>query len=140
MTTVPVHRFRAIWPVIDDTLPTPALLAEALDDLPAVGLRHGVRVLPKSAVARIAEGRTVPGSGGAQTVVVIDVAAVRIADIPEDDDAADERTEPTPTGACGTNAGYQRHQKRHERPCDDCRAAHRAYYHARQQRQREVAA
>lgn len=27
----------------------------------------------------------------------------------------------------GTNAGYERHRKAGEKPCDDCRRAHNAY-------------
>lgn len=39
--------------------------------------------------------------------------------------AAAERLPPSDTGACGTQAGYQRHHTRQQRPCDACRAASR---------------
>lgn len=39
------------------------------------------------------------------------------------------------TDACGTDAGYQRHRRRGERPCKSCRAAH-----AERERQRRVGA
>lgn len=36
----------------------------------------------------------------------------------------DPRADPSDTGKCGTNAGWARHRKRTERPCDPCRLAH----------------
>lgn len=42
------------------------------------------------------------------------------------------------TAECGTKAGYQRHRRRKEEPCADCRTANAAYL--REWRQRPDAA
>lgn len=41
-----------------------------------------------------------------------------------------ERTEPTDTGWCGTNRGFNRHRDRNEYPCEPCRAAKTEYQRA----------
>jgi hypothetical protein len=41
---------------------------------------------------------------------------------------------------CGTPAGYQRHRRRNEQPCDDCRVANAAYMRDFRQRKPEFAA
>ena len=78
-----LHHFRAIWPVTDPTVPYADLIAAAREDLPAVALRHGVRV-HRATAPRVIEGRMVPGSGGAQHVVVIDASVVRLRDVSDD--------------------------------------------------------
>ncbi len=139
MTVITPQRFRAIWPVVDeDGLGVRALLDQAIDDLPKVARRYGLRPIMRTVTTGIVEGRHVPGSGGARLVVVADVAVVRIADIPDTD--ADERRDATDTGACGTDAGYQRHQRANERPCDPCAAAHKSYRDAWKRRRQEASA
>jgi hypothetical protein len=133
---VTTHRFRAIWPVVDEGISHGVLIGEALEDLPAVALRHGVRLIKNTAAVRVCEGRLVPGSGGARLVVVADVACVRLVDIPEDD--VDERKDANDTGMCGTNAGYLRHNRAHQRACGPCLAAHNDYKAAWKLRQREA--
>lgn len=32
-----------------------------------------------------------------------------------------------PEAFCGTNSGYQRHQRLDEQPCDECKRAHARY-------------
>lgn len=81
--TPPLYRFRAVWPVTDMTVPRLDLLAEALADLRNVATRHGAHVLTTHPVPVLLPGRAVPGSGGAERVVVIDVEAVRLRDLPE---------------------------------------------------------
>lgn len=72
--------FRAIWPVVDESVPLKELLDEAAADLPAVARRHGL-VVRSALHPRVARGRDVPGSGGADLVVLIDVEVVRIRDL-----------------------------------------------------------
>lgn len=79
MKTAPRHRFRAMWPVEDQTMPPRRLLAEAEADLADVAFRHGVRVVA-AAPGTIVEGRTVPGSGGAALVVLIECIVERLRD------------------------------------------------------------
>ena len=68
----PAVRFRALWPVTDETLPAVDLLAESTRDLPAVARRHGARSIVWHDAPVLREGRSVPGSGGAAVVVTID--------------------------------------------------------------------
>jgi hypothetical protein len=70
--------FRAVWPIIDGsgTAETDAeLVAQAVGDLPTVAHRHQARIVGPPR-ACIADGRRVPGSGGALQVVVIEAPAV----------------------------------------------------------------
>ncbi|UYM26621.1 hypothetical protein SEA_BAUER_72 [Arthrobacter phage Bauer] len=72
------HTFRAVWPVIDGTgtATTDAeLIALAIGDLPAVAHRHNATIVGPPR-ACIADGRRVPGSGGARHVVVIEAPAM----------------------------------------------------------------
>jgi hypothetical protein len=78
---IPVAPWRAIWPVIED-LPASDLIAEALEDLPIVAVRHG-RTLAGRPRWSIRPGHDVPGSGGALLVVICDVMTIRARDIAE---------------------------------------------------------
>lgn len=73
--------FRAIWTVVDPGVGLKQLMDEAVGDLPAVARRHGL-VVTGTPRPRVARGQDVPGSAGAETVVLIDVEAVRIRDLP----------------------------------------------------------
>jgi hypothetical protein len=81
MSALPVAPWRAIWPVIED-LPASDLIAEALEDLPIVAVRHG-RTLAGRPRWSIRPGHDVPGSGGALLVVICDVMTVRARDMQE---------------------------------------------------------
>lgn len=73
----PTHVFRAVWPIVDGngTAETDAeLIAQAIGDLPNVAHRHNARIVGAPR-ACIADGRRVPGSGGAHQVVVIEAPA-----------------------------------------------------------------
>lgn len=72
------HTFRAVWPVIEGTgtAETDAeLVAQAIGDFPTVAHRHQARIVGPPR-ACIADGRRVPGSGGALQVVIIEAPAV----------------------------------------------------------------
>jgi hypothetical protein len=72
------HTFRAVWPIIDGsgTAQTDQeLILQAIGDLPTVAHRHKARIVGPPR-ACIADGRRVPGSGGALQVVVIEAHAV----------------------------------------------------------------
>jgi hypothetical protein len=72
------HTFRAVWPIIDgaSTAQTDQeLILQAIGDLPAVAHRHQARIVGPPR-ACIADGRRVPGSGGAHQVVIIEAPAV----------------------------------------------------------------
>ncbi|MCR6647777.1 MAG: hypothetical protein NVV70_06415 [Cellulomonas sp.] len=66
----------------DPSVPYAVLIEGARADLPDVALRHGVKVI-RAAHAAVIDGRRVPGSGGAQYVVVIEASVVRLRDLPE---------------------------------------------------------
>ncbi|QIG57729.1 hypothetical protein PP358_gp58 [Arthrobacter phage Shoya] len=77
----PTHTFRAVWPIIPGhgIAETDAeLIAQAIGDLPNVAHRHQARIVGPPR-ACIADGRRVPGSGGAHQVVVIEAPAVAAA-------------------------------------------------------------
>lgn len=69
--------FRALWPVVDETVPVPELLAEAHADLPRMARFHGTADILDAGPATLRPGRAVPGSGGARLVVTID-ATIRL--------------------------------------------------------------
>lgn len=72
------HTFRAVWPIIAGTGTAQSdqeLILQAIGDLPAVAHRHQARIVGPPR-ACIADGRRVPGSGGAHQVVVIEAPAV----------------------------------------------------------------
>ena len=72
------HTFRAVWPIVEGggIAETDAeLVAHAIGDLPAVAHRQQARIVGPPR-ACIADGRRVPGSGGALQVVVIEAPAV----------------------------------------------------------------
>lgn len=75
----PVTRmFRAVWPIVEGggTAETDAeLVAQAIGDLPTVAHRHQARIVGPPR-ACIADGRRVPGSGGALQVVIVEAPAV----------------------------------------------------------------
>ncbi len=73
---------RVIWPVIDDTVPARALVSEARADLPAVARRHNAVITGDTTrcVVRFADGRGVPGSGGARRVLIAEIQAETIRD------------------------------------------------------------
>ncbi len=73
---------RAIWPITDPTIPTAELAAEARADLPTVARRHGLVITGDitHCPIRIADGRGVPGSGGARRVLVAEIEAETIRD------------------------------------------------------------
>ncbi|MCZ9884124.1 hypothetical protein [Arthrobacter sp. B2a2-09] len=75
---VPTHTFRGVWPVVEGTgtATTDAeLILQAIGDLPSVAHRHNATIVGPPR-ACIADGRRVPGSGGALHVVVIEAPAV----------------------------------------------------------------
>lgn len=51
--------------------------------------------------------------------------------IPLENDVSTPSSPARATAACGTRSGLRRHQRNAEPPCEDCRAAHRAYENAR---------
>lgn len=71
---------RAIWPITDETVPARELIAEARADLPTVARRHGLVITGDLATCpvRIAQGRGVPGSGGAHRVLIAEIDAETI--------------------------------------------------------------
>ena len=75
------HTFRAVWPVIEGagTAQTnQELILQAIGDLPNVAHRHQAKIVGPPR-ACIADGRRVPGSGGAREVVIIEAPAVTAA-------------------------------------------------------------
>ncbi|NYD87794.1 hypothetical protein [Cellulomonas oligotrophica] len=84
---VPVHRFRAVWPVDDPQAAPSELLTQAAADLDAVAGRHALAVT-HAGPPRLMPGRAVPGSGGAALVVVIDALVQRLRDVATADEAA----------------------------------------------------
>lgn len=68
------HVFRAIWPVLDWTMPPLDLLTEAAADLETLARRAHADLSGRPRWS-IQPGAQVPGSGGAMFVVVVDVAA-----------------------------------------------------------------
>lgn len=99
MSTPPVHHWVAVWPVVDPAVAVGDLFAEALDDLTAVSVRHGMRVLTHG-TPRILPGWRVPGSGGAGQVVAIGCTVHRLRDLPitdwgEPDPAANDALDET---------------------------------------------
>lgn len=78
--TLPGYRFRAMWPVADTTSPAVDLMDEAVRDLPDVARRHGLQVVDHRPPV-IVPGTSLPGSGGAAHVVIIDARVVRIRDM-----------------------------------------------------------
>jgi len=74
----PTHAFRAVWPIVEGTgtaTTNAELIAQAIGDLPNVAHRHGATIIGAPR-ACIADGRRVPGSGGARHVIVIEAPAV----------------------------------------------------------------
>lgn len=72
-----VHHYRALWPVLDEARPLTDLIEEAKRDLP--GLLRMARLRGVGAVRWSQRpGRDVPGCGGARTVLLADVAVVRV--------------------------------------------------------------
>lgn len=74
--------FQAVWPIITgggkEGATDADLILQALQDLPAVALRHRVKLTGMPKVA-ITDGRKYPGSAGARKVVLIETPAVAIA-------------------------------------------------------------
>lgn len=71
------HTFRAVWPIVEGTgtATTDAeLISRAIGDLPNVAHRHQATIIGPPR-ACIADGRRVPGSGGAQYVVIVEAPA-----------------------------------------------------------------
>lgn len=85
------HVFRAIWPVVDATIPFGQLLLEAHADLPKVAARHRAE-LTGPATWALRPGGQVPGSGGHPVVLVATAPATPIAR-PVDDDQDDTELE-----------------------------------------------
>ena len=71
-----MNRFLAVWPIVDDTIPLPDLIAEATADLPAVAMRANAQLVSRPSWS-VRPGSAVPGSGGAATVLVCEARAVR---------------------------------------------------------------
>ncbi|MEV8149924.1 hypothetical protein AB0O52_17485 [Arthrobacter sp. NPDC080073] len=72
------HTFRAVWPIVEGTgtaTTDPELILQAIGDLPSVAHRHNATIVGPPR-ACIADGRRVPGSGGALQVIVIEAPAV----------------------------------------------------------------
>lgn len=61
--------WRAIWPVLNPGLPLEDLIRKAKGDLPAVATRHRVLLVGRQRWS-IRPGQDVPGSAGAEWVVV----------------------------------------------------------------------
>ncbi|MFH5879780.1 hypothetical protein [Arthrobacter sp. NA-172] len=73
------HTFRAVWPIVNGTGTAGSdaeLIMQAIGDLPNVAHRHNATIVGPSRSC-IADGRRVPGSGGALQVVVIEAPAVQ---------------------------------------------------------------
>lgn len=73
------HMFRAVWPIVleggSDAQTDAELIGQAISDLPNVAHRHNATIVGQPR-ACIADGRRVPGSGGAAQVVVIEAPAI----------------------------------------------------------------
>lgn len=67
--------WRAFWPVLNDGLPLADLMAKAQRDLPAVARRHRVELVGRQRWS-IRPGQDVPGSAGAEWVVVCESCAL----------------------------------------------------------------
>lgn len=73
--------FQAVWPIHNMGGKVEAtdadLILQALQDLPAVALRHRVKLtgMPKAAIT---DGRRFPGSNGARKVVLIETPAEQL--------------------------------------------------------------
>jgi len=66
--------FRAIWPVLDPTVPLLELFSDAADELPEIARRAHVQLAGRPRWS-LQPGWQVAGSGGALFVVVVDIAA-----------------------------------------------------------------
>lgn len=76
------YLFRAIWPILDETVPWADLVRQASDDLPEVLARAHARILRPGRFS-LARSETVPGSGRvAGSVLVYEAPAVRAAQRP----------------------------------------------------------
>lgn len=74
-----VDTFRAVWPVLDESGSPVEWCEDAIDDLPNVLQRsHVRRVDDAQPKVWIANGRTVPGSGGARLVAVAECPGERV--------------------------------------------------------------
>ena len=67
--------FQAVWPINDQTIPFADLVFEAEQDLPAVATRHGATITGP-AVFKVVDGRTQPGSQGAEQCVIATAPAI----------------------------------------------------------------
>lgn len=77
--TTKTQTFRAIWPIVNNDsagATNEELLQLALDDLPAVALRHHVKVTG-NARGYITDASKIPGSGGTGKVLVLEAPAIR---------------------------------------------------------------
>lgn len=61
--------FQAVWPVLDQSMSSEDLMAEAVEDLPKVARRHRFITVGEPKV-EIRCGSDIPGAGGASLVVV----------------------------------------------------------------------
>ena len=86
----PQH-FRALWPITDPSMTLAELANEALPDLEAITHRSRVQAIGRPRWC-IRPGRDVPGSGGAEQVLIADLAVVAI---PRNTDAITGETEYT---------------------------------------------
>ena len=108
-------RFQAVWPVLDPTMDTADLIAEAIEDLPRVARRHGAITIGEPTV-RVLPGAQVPGAGTTGLVVVA-----------ESDTAATDRVavfhnpcEISQCERCGIERTINSKNNR-RRYCTDCR-------------------
>jgi|GEM_PF-6638894 len=62
-------KFQAFWPVADPAATEGQLIGEAIDDIHHVAARHGAKITSHPTF-RFMPGRLVPGSGGADRVLV----------------------------------------------------------------------
>jgi hypothetical protein len=67
--------WRAIWPVLNTGLPLDDLMRKAKADLPAVAKRHRVELVGRQRWT-VRPGQDVPGSAGAEWVVVCESCVV----------------------------------------------------------------
>ena len=64
------HTFRAVWPIIDSSVPGDQLAAEVVGDLPALASTARARLLAPGRFY-VAPSRTIPGSGNVTANVLV---------------------------------------------------------------------
>lgn len=72
----PAHLFRALWPILDDTVPARQMAGEVAGDLPVLA-RQAHAVLCGPPYFRVARSQDVPGSGNVTPFVLVAEAPAR---------------------------------------------------------------